>query len=132
MDTKILCLIKFGWSTLLEILLHLIFLYIYNAPRKRFLWIKQIWALLCGQRKVPLISIYFLFVFFFEFKKLNTENSYTKKTVSLIKTNLCIAIREKIVSLNKRNISLIYGQWKNFFELKKVLLIKKNFFDPKK
>ena len=33
---------------------------------------------------------------------------------------------EKTVSLNQRNISLIYGQRKNFFELKKVLLIKKN------
>ena len=39
---------------------------------------------------------------------------------------------EKTVSLNQRNISLIYGQRKNFFELKKVLLIQKNFFDPKK
>ena len=33
---------------------------------------------------------------------------------------------EKTVSLNQRNISLIYGQRKNFFELKKVLLIQKN------
>ena len=32
---------------------------------------------------------------------------------------------EKTVSLNQRYISLIYGQRKNFFELKKVLLIKK-------
>ena len=32
---------------------------------------------------------------------------------------------EKIVSLNQRNISLIYGQGKNFFESKKVLLIQK-------
>ena len=39
---------------------------------------------------------------------------------------------EETVSLNQRNISLIYGQRKNFFELKKVLLIKKNFFDSKK
>ena len=34
---------------------------------------------------------------------------------------------EKTVSLNQRNISLIYGQRKNFFELKKDLLIQKNF-----
>ena len=34
---------------------------------------------------------------------------------------------EKTVSLNQRNISLIYGERKNFFELKKVLLIHKNF-----
>ena len=34
---------------------------------------------------------------------------------------------EKTVSLNQRIISLIYGQRKNFYELKKVLLIPKNF-----
>ena len=33
---------------------------------------------------------------------------------------------EKTVFLNQRNISLIYGQRKNFFELTKVLLIRKN------
>ena len=33
---------------------------------------------------------------------------------------------EKTVSLNQRNISLIYGQRKNFFELKKVFSIQKN------
>ena len=33
---------------------------------------------------------------------------------------------EKTVSLNQRNISLLYGQRKNFFELKKDLLIQKN------
>ena len=33
---------------------------------------------------------------------------------------------EKTVSLNQKNIPLIYDQWKNFFELKKL------FFDPKK
>ena len=35
---------------------------------------------------------------------------------------------EKTVSLNQRNISLIYGQSKNFFKSKKVLLIKKKKF----
>ena len=35
---------------------------------------------------------------------------------------------QKTVSLNQRNISLIYSQRKNFFELKKVLLIQTNFF----
>ena len=34
---------------------------------------------------------------------------------------------EKAVSLIQRNMSLIYGQRKNFFELKKVLLIQKKF-----
>ena len=34
---------------------------------------------------------------------------------------------EKKVSLNQRNISLIYGQRKNFFELKKVFLIQTDF-----
>ena len=34
---------------------------------------------------------------------------------------------KKTVSLNQRNISLIYGQRKNFIELKKVLLIQKKF-----
>ena len=34
---------------------------------------------------------------------------------------------QKTVSLNQRNISFIYGQRKNFFELKKVLLIQKHF-----
>ena len=33
---------------------------------------------------------------------------------------------QKKVSLNQRNISLIYDQRKNFFELKEVLLIEKN------
>ena len=33
---------------------------------------------------------------------------------------------EKIVSLNQRNISLIYSQRKNFYELNKVLLIQEN------
>ena len=33
---------------------------------------------------------------------------------------------EKTVSLNQRNIPLIYSQRKIFFELKKVLLIQKN------
>ena len=33
---------------------------------------------------------------------------------------------EKTVSLNRRNISLIYDQRKNFFKLKKVFLIQKN------
>ena len=33
---------------------------------------------------------------------------------------------ENTVSLNQRNIFLIYGQRKNFIELKKVLLIQKN------
>ena len=37
---------------------------------------------------------------------------------------------EKTVSLNQRNISLIYGQ-KKFFELKKVLLIQKKFLQSK-
>ena len=35
---------------------------------------------------------------------------------------------QKIVSLNQRNIPMIYGQRKNVFELKKVLLIQKNIF----
>ena len=35
---------------------------------------------------------------------------------------------QKIVSLNQRNISLVYGQRKHFFELKKVLLMQKHFF----
>ena len=34
---------------------------------------------------------------------------------------------EKTVSLNQRNISLIFGQRKNVFEVKKVLLIQENF-----
>ena len=34
---------------------------------------------------------------------------------------------DKTVSLNQRDISLIYGQRKNFFELKKVLLIQIDF-----
>ena len=34
---------------------------------------------------------------------------------------------QKTVSLNQKNISLMYGQRKNFVELKKVLLIQKNF-----
>ena len=38
---------------------------------------------------------------------------------------------EKTVSLNQRNISLIYGQWKNFFELKKFFLIQKIFLRSK-
>ena len=32
----------------------------------------------------------------------------------------------------QRKISLIYGQREDLFELKKVLMIKKNFFVPKK
>ena len=39
---------------------------------------------------------------------------------------------EKTVSLNQKKISLKYGQGKNFFESKKVSLIQKKFFDPKK
>ena len=35
---------------------------------------------------------------------------------------------EKTVSSNRRHISLIYSQWKNFFPLKKVLLIQKKIF----
>ena len=38
---------------------------------------------------------------------------------------------QKSVSLNQRNISMIYGQRKNFFELKKILLIPKNFLQSK-
>ena len=38
---------------------------------------------------------------------------------------------EKTVSLNRGNISLIYGQRKNAFELKKVLLIQKIFLRSK-
>ena len=33
----------------------------------------------------------------------------------------------KTVSLNQRNISLMYGRRKNFFEIKKVMLIQTNF-----
>ena len=32
----------------------------------------------------------------------------------------------------EKTVSLIYGKRKNFFGLKEVLLIQKNFFDPKK
>ena len=38
---------------------------------------------------------------------------------------------EKTVSLNQRKIYLLYGQKKYFFELKKVLLIQKNFLRSK-
>ena len=38
---------------------------------------------------------------------------------------------QKTVSLNQRNISFIYGQRKNFFELKQVFLVQKNFFKRK-
>ena len=38
---------------------------------------------------------------------------------------------QKTVSLNQGKISLIYGQRKNFFELKKVLLIQKNLLQCK-
>ena len=37
----------------------------------------------------------------------------------------------KIVSLNQKHISLIYGKRRNFFELKKVLLIQKKFLRSK-
>ena len=37
------------------------------------------------------------------------------------------AYTQKTVSLNQRNIYLIFGQRKNFFQLKKVLLIQRNF-----
>ena len=42
-------------------------------------------------------------------------------------TTLFFKYTEKTVSLNQRNISLIYGQRKNFFELKKFLVIQKKF-----
>ena len=42
--------------------------------------------------------------------------------------NLCT----KTISLNQKNISLIYVQRKNFLELKKVLLFQEKFYDPKK
>ena len=45
--------------------------------------------------------------------------------------NICKYYTEKTVFLNQRNNSLIYGQRKNFFELKKVLIIQKNFLRPK-
>ena len=38
---------------------------------------------------------------------------------------------EKTVSLNQGNISFIYGQRKNFFDLNKVWLIQKNFLSTK-
>ena len=38
---------------------------------------------------------------------------------------------QKTVSLNQRNISLICAQWKIFIELKKVLLMQKNYLQWK-
>ena len=40
---------------------------------------------------------------------------------------LSVSYTQKTVSSNQRNIFLIYSQRKHFFELKKVLLIQKNF-----
>ena len=88
-------------------------------------------SLIYGQRK-----------HFFELKKV----LLIQKKFSLIQRTSFADIREKIfesiklsliqnkflLTMYQRNISLIYGQWKNFFELKKVLLIQKMFFDPKK
>ena len=41
--------------------------------------------------------------------------------------NNFISYNEKRVSLNEKNISLIYGQRKNFYKLKNVFLIRTNF-----
>ena len=60
----------------------------------------------------------------------------TAKGFNLNVTAVCNVYKrnytEKTVSLNQRNISLIHGERENFFELKKVLLTQKKFFDPKK
>ena len=55
------------------------------------------------------------------------QKSLSNKLFSSIQSNLFSKCTRKTVSLNQRNISLIYGQRKHFFELKKVLLIQKKF-----
>ena len=46
--------------------------------------------------------------------------------------NSGFSLNQETASLNQRNINLIYGQRKNFFELKKILLNQKNFFNVNK
>ena len=62
-------------------------------------------------------NIFFLICINWNFKCVFLETDFFKSTRHT----------EKIVSLNQRNISLIYGQRKNSFKSKKVLLIRKNF-----
>ena len=56
-----------------------------------------------------------------------TKNFFLSKYVHFCKVAHVPKYTQKAVSLNHRNISLIYGQWKNFFEIKKVSLIQKKF-----
>ena len=49
--------------------------------------------------------------------------AYSKEKKIPINTLFFLLCTQKTVSLNQRDISLIFSQRKNFFELKKVLLI---------
>ena len=83
----------------------LIFILYFLYTQKTFLWIKQIYALLYGQRKVSLIWRNFLIVFFFEFKKWMSAQSH-KHMSNVMNRNIFFNLKKKlssfkVIKLNK-------------------------------
>ena len=111
------------------------------GQRKHFIQLKKVFSIqktCLWSKEIDLFTLKKIFLNlqnFLQFKKIFVW-PYIQRNVTLIQRNCFLDVNhqifgsithtEKTVSLNQRVISLIYGQRKHFFDLKKVLLIQKN------